>query len=57
MKKIVSLALVVLMVFVLEFHLLRPLSGGAHIWIEPLLSFALIAALLVWNFGKRKSGS
>lgn len=57
MKKIVSLALVVLMVFVLEFHLLRPLCGGTHIWVEPLLSLALIAALLAWNFGKRRSGS
>lgn len=49
MKKIISLLVIILMVFVLEFNLLKSLLPEIHMWIEPLLAFIVIAGLLVWN--------
>lgn len=49
MKKIISLLVIILMVFVLEFNLLGSLLPQAHIWVEPLLAFIAIAGLLIWN--------
>lgn len=56
MKKIISVLLLILIIFILEFNCFRGLLPGAYAWIETILAFLVMAGVLIWNgFHKKQS--
>ena len=49
MKKTISVILLIAVVFMLEFNLLESVFEKAFRWIEPVLAFAVLIAISVWN--------
>ncbi|MFA6618227.1 MAG: hypothetical protein WCT23_04065 [Candidatus Neomarinimicrobiota bacterium] len=49
MKKIISLILLLLMIFMLQFNWLEGLFPKIHIWIEALIAYAAIIIVFWWN--------
>ena len=49
MKIILSIVILILMILMLEFNVLRGIFPNAYMWIEPLLAFGAMIALIIWN--------
>ncbi|MCK4812516.1 MAG: hypothetical protein KAT14_01110 [Candidatus Marinimicrobia bacterium] len=49
MKKIISVILLIAMVFMLEFNLLESVLPKLHPWVESILAFGAMAAVVFWN--------
>ena len=49
MKKILSVIILIAMIFMLEFNAFKNLLPDAHIWVESILAFGALIALLAWN--------
>jgi len=48
-KKILSVIILIAMIFMLEFNAFKNLLPDAHIWVESILAFGALIALLAWN--------
>ncbi len=56
MKKIISVTLLLLMIFMLEFNWLEGVLPGIYIWVESILAIGVMISLIMWNdLIKRKS--
>ncbi len=49
MKKIISVILLIAMVFMLEFNLLDSILPRLYPWVESILAFVALAAVVFWN--------
>ena len=55
MKKILSVIILIVMIFMLEFNAFKNLLPEAYIWVESILAFGALIVLLAWNdFLKKK---
>ena len=49
MKKVLSIVSLIAMVFMLEFNVFKNMLPEAYIWVESILAFGALIALLAWN--------
>lgn len=54
MKKIISVLALVLVMLMMEFNFFKGCLPDAYVWLETILAFVVLAAVLLWNnFHKR----
>lgn len=49
MKKAISVILLLLMIFMLEFNWLKGIMPELYVWFESFMAFAILIALIWWN--------
>jgi hypothetical protein len=49
MKKIISVLVLILVILMLEFNFFEGWLPDAHAWIEIILAFLVLIAIIVWN--------